>query len=185
MNLNFKAKYLAISLLKRAGLYEWQRRFRSIPLSIRVCNFLAQRILRLNAQCKWSVHFTSRVIHGQKIQLSDSAALFMALSGGCYFNGQSGIRIGDGTIFAPGVKVVSANHDLCDYTIHSKDVPVRIGSNCWLGAGCIVLPGVQLGDHVVVAAGSVVTKSFGPNVLVGGVPARVLKELPSYRHLRD
>lgn len=150
-------------------------------MSIRFCNFLAQRIFRLNADSKWSVNFTSRVIHSNNIVLSDSAALFMALSGGCYFNGQCGIQIGEGTIFAPGVKVVSSNHDLYDYSIHSRDVPIRIGSNCWLGAGCIVLPGVQLGDHVIVAAGSVVTKSFDSNLLIGGVPARIIKELGPYR----
>lgn len=54
--------------------------------------------------------------------------------------------------------------------------PVAIGNNCWIGAGAIILGGVTLGDNVTVAAGAVVTKSFRGDCLIGGVPARILKE---------
>lgn len=54
--------------------------------------------------------------------------------------------------------------------------PVTIGNNCWIGAGAIILGGVTLGDNVSVAAGAVVTKSFRGDCLIGGVPARILKE---------
>ena len=56
--------------------------------------------------------------------------------------------------------------------------PITIGHRVWLGGGVIINPGVTLGDNVVVASGAVVTRNFGPNVVIGGVPARVIRELP-------
>jgi len=99
---------------------------------------------------------------------------------GCYIQGRNGIRIGKNCWFGPNLSIISSNHDLNDYRKHSDAPPIVIGDNCWLGAGCIILPGVELGDHVVVAAGAVVTKSFASNCVVGGVPARKLKDLPCY-----
>lgn len=57
------------------------------------------------------------------------------------------------------------------------NLPVQIGKNCFIGARSIILPGVTIGDEVVVAAGSVVTKSFGSNVVIGGNPAKVIKKV--------
>jgi maltose O-acetyltransferase len=55
--------------------------------------------------------------------------------------------------------------------------PVTIGNNVWIGRSCTILPGVSIGDNAVVAAGSVVTKNVPPNTLVGGVPAKAIKDL--------
>ena len=60
---------------------------------------------------------------------------------------------------------------------YQYNMPVRIGRNCWLGAGVIVLQGVTIGDNTVVGAGSVVTKDLPSNVLAVGTPARVLREI--------
>ena len=53
--------------------------------------------------------------------------------------------------------------------------PITIGDNCWIGGSATIVPGVTLGNNVVVAAG--VTKSFGDNVVIGGNPAKIIKEL--------
>ena len=57
---------------------------------------------------------------------------------------------------------------------------IKIGRNCWLGNGAVVVAGVTLGDHVIVGANSVVTKSFPSNVLIAGAPARIIRELNEY-----
>ena len=85
----------------------------------------------------------------------------------------------------PGVKLISANHDLLNFDIHTKNEPIEIGDNCWISANAVILPGVKLGNHVVVAAGAVVTKSFSDNCLIGGVSARVIKELDDYQSACD
>lgn len=63
--------------------------------------------------------------------------------------------------------------DSCLFVEHEVSV---IGHNVWIGAGCIVLDGVTLGNNVIVAAGAVVTKSFGDDCIIGGVPARIIRQ---------
>lgn len=55
--------------------------------------------------------------------------------------------------------------------------PITIGDDCWIGGHATINPGVTLGNNVVVAAGAVVTRSFGDNVVLAGVPARVIRRL--------
>ncbi len=90
------------------------------------------------------------------------------------------ITIGDNCLLGPNVQLYTASHPL-DETLRNSGVefgkPITIGDSVWMGGGVIVYPGVTLGNNVVVSAGSVVTKSFGDNVLIGGNPARVLKEI--------
>jgi len=91
-----------------------------------------------------------------------------------------GITIGNDTIMGPNVVINAENHIYTD-----RSVPVRlqgesrkgicIGENCWVGAGAIILDGVTIGNHCVVGAGAVVTKSFDDDVVIAGVPARIIK----------
>lgn len=92
------------------------------------------------------------------------------------------VVIGDNCMFGPNVQLYTATHPLDPIERNSGlefGIPITIGDNAWLGGGVIVCPGVTLGDNVVVGAGSVVTKSFGDNVVLVGNPARVVKELVS------
>ena len=88
------------------------------------------------------------------------------------------IYVGDGTMFGPHVTLATAGHPI-DPELRGRglqyNMPVRIGSNCWLGAGVVVLPGVTIGDNTVVGAGSVVTKDLPSNVVAVGNPCRVMR----------
>lgn len=90
------------------------------------------------------------------------------------------IYIGDYTMIGPNVVIATAGHPLWP-ALREKgyqyNAPVRIGRNCWLGAGVIVVPGITIGDNTVVGAGSVVTKDLPANVLAVGNPCRVLREI--------
>lgn len=90
------------------------------------------------------------------------------------------IYVGDYTMLGPNVVLASAGHPIqpeLREQAYQYNLPVRIGRNCWLGAGVIVLPGVTIGDNTVIGAGSVVTKDIPANVVAVGNPCRVLRKI--------
>ncbi len=90
------------------------------------------------------------------------------------------VYVGDYTMFGPNVTIATAGHPL-DPELREKgyqyNMPVHIGRNCWLGAGVVVLPGITIGDNVIIGAGSIVTKDIPSNVVAVGNPCRVLREV--------
>ena len=92
------------------------------------------------------------------------------------------VCIGNHVNLAQGIVVTALNHNFEDTAkrIDEQGVdtkPVIIGDDVWIGANSVILPGVTIGNHCVVAAGAVVTKDVPDNTIVGGVPAQVLKTL--------
>lgn len=90
------------------------------------------------------------------------------------------IYVGDYTMFGPNVTVATAGHPILPELRqkgYQYNAPVRIGKNCWIGAGVIIVPGVTIGDNVVVGAGSIVTKDLPDNVVAVGNPCKVLREV--------
>ena len=93
---------------------------------------------------------------------------------------QANVHIGDNVIMGPDVKVYSRNHkfDRLDIPISQQGknyYKTIIGNDVWLGANIIVTAGCKIGDHAIVAAGSVVTKDVSEFAIVGGVPAKVIR----------
>ena len=90
------------------------------------------------------------------------------------------IYVGDYTMFGPNVTVATAGHPILPELreqIYQYNMPVRIGRNCWIGAGAVIVPGVTIGDNTVIGAGSVVTKDIPSGVVAVGNPCRVLREI--------
>ena len=92
------------------------------------------------------------------------------------------VKIGSHVNLAQGITVTALNHNFDDTNkrIDAQGVstnPVTIEDDVWIGANAVILPGVTIGNHCVVAAGAVVTKDVPPHSLVAGVPAKVIKQL--------
>jgi len=94
------------------------------------------------------------------------------------FGGLEHIHFGKGIQIGPGVKIITANHNIYDISKREGREDVYIGDNSWIGANAVVLPGVHLGKNTIVGAGAVVTKSFPEGYcVVGGNPAKIIKKL--------
>ena len=98
---------------------------------------------------------------------------------GTYFQAiNAKIVIKAGTYIAPNCGLITTNHDINCLDKHVQGADIEIGRCCWIGMNALVLPGVVLGDHTIVGGGAVVTKSFpSGNVVIGGVPAKKIKDL--------
>jgi len=102
------------------------------------------------------------------------------INSGCRFQDHGGITIGDGALIGHNVVLATLNHDI--NPIKRSDMypePIFIGTNVWIGANATILPSVTIGDGSIVAAGAVVTKNVPTNVIVGGVPAKIIKRIES------
>lgn len=100
------------------------------------------------------------------------------INSGCCFQDHAGIEIGDGTLIGHQVVIATINH--AQDPLSRADMfpkPVKIGKNVWIGAHATILPGVTIGDNAIIAAGAVVTKDVENNVVVGGVPAKKIKDI--------
>lgn len=93
------------------------------------------------------------------------------------------IYVGSHTMFGPNVTVATAGHPILPELRaqgYQYNAPVHIGENCWFGAGAIVLPGITIGNNVVVGAGSIVTKDLSDNVVAVGNPCHVLRQVNAH-----
>lgn len=148
-----------------------------------IINGLAQRLMRLDGDCRYGKHFTSRVLHSSGLSIEDECPdvrRSLAVSGGCYINAADDLHIGRGTIWGANVAIISQDHDIDDFDLAPPTKGIRIGRSCWIGFGAVILPGVTLGDHTIVGANSVVNRSFPEgHVVIAGAPARQVRQLES------
>ena len=110
---------------------------------------------------------------------------YISIGEGCYFNAGTTfiddwkIEIGSNCLFGPNVTLCTTGHPISPN--HRMDgmysFPIKIGNTCWIGANVIVLPGITIGDHSVIGAGSVVTKDIPANVVAAGNPCRVMRQI--------
>ncbi len=117
---------------------------------------------------------------------------FVYVGPNCFFNAEGGITIGDGTIIAPEVVILSSSHDyktgrLMPYDIYDEHRNVKIGRGVWIGYRAMICPGVTIGDGAVIAMGAVVSKPVGDGEIVGGNPAVLIstRKNEEYRELLE
>jgi acetyltransferase-like isoleucine patch superfamily enzyme len=142
-----------------------------------------QKVVGINRLAYWPVHHSS-VISGSIRNIYCGIEASPGLSNGCYIQAIGKIYIGDYTLIAPNVGIISANHSVFNASEYLPS-EVRIGAYCWIGMNSVILPGIVLGDFTIVGAGSVVTNSF-PNgfCIIAGNPAKLLRVLDTSKCTR-
>lgn len=117
------------------------------------------------------------IFPGRNLTLGDD----VDLAHGALLTTGGGITIGDRTLVGYGTRILSSNHRIPElpgriFGSGHDHAPVTIGRDAWIGANCVILPGVTIGDETVVAAGSIVTKDLPAGVIAAGVPAKIIKK---------
>lgn len=144
-------------------VWAWRGIFRSFKLRFRGIRFPLGKNTRLS--------------NGRNLEF-DVSSMNVFQQPGCFFqNYEAKITIGKDVHIAANVGVITQNHNPQNPEEHLPAKEVVIGDGCWIGMNAIILPGVRLGPHTTVGAGSVVTKSFERgNCVIAGNPARIIKE---------
>jgi acetyltransferase-like isoleucine patch superfamily enzyme len=138
-----------------------------------------QKILGYNRKVPWPVHFTSQIKCPAKIQRGNK---YPGYGSSCYIDGRCGIIFEENVITAAKVSIISQNHELNDFDKFKNAKPIIIRKNSWIATGATILAEVELGEHTIVAAGAVVTKSFPEgNQIIGGNPAKLIKKIDPYK----
>lgn len=143
-------------------VWAWRGIFRSFKLRFRGIRFPIGKHTRLS--------------NGRNLEF-DVSSMNVFQQPGCFFqNYEAKIVIGKDVHIAANVGIITQNHNPENPEEHLPAKEVVIGDGCWIGMNAVILPGVRLGAHTTVGAGSVVTKSFEEgNCIIAGNPARVIK----------
>ena len=156
-------------------------------------NLILEDNVHINALSKNGIHFGDNVTISKNCTLICTGVIAQkgtgisignhtGINANCFFGGQGGIQIGNNVIIGPYVKVFSENHNFGSAERNIKDQGVSrkgviIEDDCWIGAGVIILDGVTIKKRTVIAAGSVVSRSFTGSCILAGVPAKVIKNI--------
>ena len=119
-----------------------------------------------------SIHWRAEFYAPERIRIG----AYCTIGDSAFLDGRSGLTIGDSVNFGSHVTIYTRQHDVDAADFAEIGAPVVVGDRAWVSSHSIVLPGVTIGEGAVVAAGSVVTKDVAPYTLVGGNPARYIRD---------
>lgn len=127
-----------------------------------------------------SIHPNVYLFNVEHISFGDNVSIHPL----CYLEGVGELSIGDNVSIAHNSSIMTTNHGWSDTSKPIKyneqtNSEVIINSDVWVGCGCRILSGVEVGSRSIIAAGAVVVKNIEPNSIVGGIPAKVIKKIDS------
>lgn len=162
------------------------------------CNYYSQEAQKITCEINYVYHDFDEIreLFSKLIgmQVSDDFRLFppfttdfgknihlgknVFINSGCRFQDQGGIYIGDNVLIGHNVVLATLNHEENPQKRGNLiPAPIKIGNDVWIGSNVTVLQGVKIGDGAIIAAGAVVTKDVAKNTIVGGVPAKYIRDI--------
>lgn len=120
------------------------------------------------------IHRGVKFFHFGKIIIGDNTTVNF----NCYLDNRTGIFIGNNVGIAHNTKIYTLGHDINDSKFSAIGAKVRINDHVFIFSNCLIMPGVTIGEGAIVLAGSVVTKNVDPYTVVGGNPAKYIKNRP-------
>ncbi len=167
-------------------------------------NLVLDKTVRINLWPILNIHPKAKVIIGKNVMLNSSNRTYHVnmfskvkiscdkpnssiligsnsrIHGSCIHAFEK-IEIGNNCLIAANCQIIDANghdsHVLKRFSSQGKSAPIHISDNVWIGTGCIILPGTNIGANSIISAGSVVHGTVPPNVIYGGNPAKLIKNL--------
>ena len=121
---------------------------------------------------KSCIHRGCKFFHVGKMSVGQNTVINF----GCYLDNRRGIYIGNNVGIAHNTKIYTLGHDLNDSQFKTKGAPVSIEDNVFIFSNALIMPGITIGEGAIVLAGSVVTKDVEPWTIVGGNPARKIRD---------
>lgn len=158
-----------------AAQHLWLNEIGGSPLTPRPLRLLVYRLGRVRTKTL-DIYSRCTIVGTGPLTIGKNSFV----NGGCYFEAVGPISIGAETAIGMEAMFVTSSHPLDEngrFSTRAVPRPVVVGDGCWIGARALILPGVTIGDGVIVAAGAVVAKDCEPRGLYGGVPARRIKDL--------
>lgn len=164
---------------------DWAKTYNSLPATDAQAKDMILRLILGEVGKNVRINQPFSVDYGYNITVGDNCFINM----NCTLLDAGPISIGSNTLLGPDVKIYTSQHPLHgaerfwkepDGTMAVKTwtSPVKIGSYTWIGGGTVILPGVTIGDNVVIGAGSVVTESIPDNAIACGNPCKIKKWNP-------
>ena len=137
---------------------------------------LFQKVFRINSRIPWPALPSTFIGNVENIKMGVESSL--GDNKQIYVQAGAPIEIGNYTRVTAFCKLIASNHSVYNHKEHIESQGIKIGDYCWIGIGSTILPNVVLGNHTIVAAGSVVNKSFPEGYcVIAGVPAKIVKML--------
>jgi len=172
---------------RKAKATDWMQKYNALPYAQRGQRYQMLKEIFASVGTNVSVGDGILIGFGDNTYIGNNVSINLR----CMLIDCNTITIGNDVLIAPGVQINTATHPVAmnerltqdwdpnsgEYRWRTYALPIKIGNGCWIGANATILAGVTIGDGAVVAAGAVVTQDVAPHTLVGGVPAKFIKEV--------
>lgn len=160
-NILLQCKFILVQALNSTANF--------IPLPLRIYYF---RLFGMKIGRYSTIHRKVKFFHIGKFSIGQNSTINF----GCYMDNRRGIVIGNNVGIAHNSKIYTLGHDLNDPQFETKGAPVVIEDNVFIFSNSIILPGVTIKEGAVILAGSIVTKDVEAYTIVGGSPAKKIKD---------